>query len=41
MIEKNFLQKEVGVLETVKPKETIGKKGLEYFLRLIGLESKK
>ncbi|PFI19916.1 hypothetical protein, partial [Bacillus cereus] len=32
-IEKNFLQKEVGVPEVVKPKETIGKKGLVDFLR--------
>ncbi|CAG9611251.1 hypothetical protein BACCIP111899_00423 [Bacillus rhizoplanae] len=39
-IEKNFLQKEVGVPEAVKPKETIGKKGLEDFLRQIGLEPK-
>jgi subtilisin family serine protease len=37
-IEKNFLQKEVGVPEVVKPKETIGKKGLADFLRQIGLE---
>ncbi|WP_336483420.1 hypothetical protein [Bacillus sp. FJAT-53711] len=41
MIEKNFLQREVGVPETVKPKETIGKKCLECFLRLIGLEPNK
>ncbi|QWH30916.1 peptidase S8 [Bacillus mycoides] len=40
-IEKNFLQKEVGVPEVVKPKETIGKKGLADFLRQIGLEPKK
>ncbi|PEV98374.1 peptidase S8 [Bacillus cereus] len=40
-IEKNFLQKEVGVPEVVKPKETIGKKGLVDFLRQIGLEPKK
>ncbi len=39
-IEKNFLQKEVGVPEVVKPKETIGKKGLADFLRQIGLEPK-
>ncbi|WP_369902126.1 S8 family serine peptidase [Bacillus manliponensis] len=39
-IEKNFLQKEVGVPEVVKPKETVGKKGLEDFLRQIGLEPK-
>ncbi|WP_440602349.1 S8 family serine peptidase [Bacillus sp. GB_SG_008] len=39
-IEKNFLQKEVGVPEAVKPKETIGKKGLADFLRQIGLEPK-
>ncbi|WP_369902127.1 S8 family serine peptidase [Bacillus manliponensis] len=39
-VEKNFLQKEVGVPEVVKPKETIGKKDLKYFLRLIGLEPK-
>ncbi|QWH39595.1 S8 family serine peptidase [Bacillus mycoides] len=40
-IEKNFLQKEVGVPEVVKPKEKIGKKGLTDFLRQIGLEPKK
>ncbi|MDM5236430.1 S8 family serine peptidase [Bacillus cereus] len=40
-IEKNFLQKEVGVPEVVKPKEKIGKKGLADFLRQIGLEPKK
>ncbi|MEY8348966.1 S8 family serine peptidase [Bacillus cereus] len=40
-VEKNFLQKEVGVPEAVKPKETIGKKGLADFLRQIGLEPKK
>ncbi|MBJ7983290.1 S8 family serine peptidase [Bacillus cereus] len=40
-IEKNFLQKEVGVPEVVKPKETIGKKRLADFLRQIGLEPKK
>ncbi|MGG0186666.1 S8 family serine peptidase, partial [Bacillus rhizoplanae] len=40
-VEKNFLQKEVGVPEVVKPKETIGKKDLKYFLSLIGLEPKK
>ncbi|PFN09770.1 S8 family serine peptidase [Bacillus cereus] len=40
-IEKNFLQKEVGVPEAVKPKEKIGKKGLADFLRQIGLEPKK
>ncbi|WP_410984035.1 S8 family serine peptidase [Bacillus cereus] len=39
-IEKNFLQKEVGVPEAVKPKEKIGKKGLADFLRQIGLEPK-
>ncbi|PGT17984.1 S8 family serine peptidase [Bacillus cereus] len=39
-IEKNFLQKEVGVPEVVKPKETIGKKGLADFLRQIGLAPK-
>ncbi|QWH39596.1 S8 family serine peptidase [Bacillus mycoides] len=39
-VEKNFLQKEVGVPEVVKPKETIGKKGLADFLRQIGLEPK-
>ncbi|PGX02652.1 S8 family serine peptidase [Bacillus sp. AFS033286] len=39
-IEKNFLQKEVDVPEVVKPKETIGKKGLADFLRQIGLEPK-
>ncbi|PEC20910.1 S8 family serine peptidase [Bacillus cereus] len=39
-IEKNFLQKEVGVPEVVKPKEIIGKKGLADFLRQIGLEPK-
>ncbi|WP_242212384.1 S8 family serine peptidase [Bacillus cereus group sp. BfR-BA-01383] len=39
-IEQNFLQKEVGVPEVVKPKETIGKKGLADFLRQIGLEPK-
>ncbi|MGG0186698.1 S8 family serine peptidase [Bacillus rhizoplanae] len=39
-IEKNFLQKEVGVPEAVKPKETIGKKGLADFLRQIGLDPK-
>ncbi|WP_433772723.1 S8 family serine peptidase [Bacillus wiedmannii] len=40
-VEKNFLQKEVGVPEVVKPKEKIGKKGLADFLRQIGLEPKK
>lgn len=40
-VEKNFLQKEVGVPEVVKPKEKIGKKGLTDFLRQIGLEPKK
>ncbi|PFN09771.1 S8 family serine peptidase [Bacillus cereus] len=39
-IEQNFLEKEVGVPEAVKPKETIGKKGLADFLRQIGLEPK-
>lgn len=40
LIEKNFLSKGPDAPANKQPKETIGKKGLEYFLRLIGLELK-
>ncbi|EPD49654.1 hypothetical protein HMPREF1210_03101 [Paenisporosarcina sp. HGH0030] len=40
LIEKNFLTKGPDAPANKQPKEMIGKKGLEYFLRLIGLEPK-
>ncbi|MFJ7936301.1 S8 family serine peptidase [Sporosarcina sp. NPDC096371] len=40
LIEKNFLTKGPDAPANKQPKEKIGKKGLEYFLRLIGLELK-
>ncbi|MFB6802514.1 S8 family serine peptidase [Peribacillus butanolivorans] len=39
-VEKNFLTKGPDAPADKQPKEKIGKKGLEYFLRLIGLEPK-
>ncbi|MFJ7936292.1 S8 family serine peptidase [Sporosarcina sp. NPDC096371] len=39
-IEKNFLMKGPDATADKQPKEKIGNKGLEYFLRLIGLEVK-
>ncbi|RRN69546.1 peptidase S8 [Peribacillus simplex] len=39
-VEKNFLTKGPDAPVDKQPKEKIGKKGLEYFLRLIGLEPK-
>lgn len=39
-VEQNFLTKGPDALADKQPKEKIGKKGLEYFLRLIGLEPK-
>ncbi|WP_025784661.1 S8 family serine peptidase [Sporosarcina sp. D27] len=38
LIEKNFLEKGPDAPANKQPKEKIGKRGLEYFLRLIGLE---
>ncbi|MCO0598878.1 S8 family serine peptidase [Peribacillus butanolivorans] len=40
LVEKNFLTKGPDAPADKQPKEKIGKKGLEYFLRLIGLEPK-
>ncbi|MFJ7936299.1 S8 family serine peptidase [Sporosarcina sp. NPDC096371] len=40
LIEKNFLTKGPDAPADKQPKEKIGNKGLEYFLRLIGLEVK-
>ncbi len=40
LMEKNFLTKGPDAPVDKQPKEKIGKKGLEYFLRLIGLEPK-
>jgi len=40
LIETNFLTKGPDAPDNKQPKEKIGKKGLEYFLRLIGLEVK-
>ncbi|MBO9129211.1 S8 family serine peptidase [Bacillus sp. 165] len=40
-IEKNFLAKGPDALSIQEPQETIGKKGLAYFLNLIGLAPKK
>lgn len=37
-VEKNFLSKGPDASASAQPKESIGKKGIEYFLRLIGLE---
>lgn len=39
-VEKNFLTKGPDAPADKQPKEKIGKKGLEYFLRLVGLEPK-
>ncbi|USK31986.1 S8 family serine peptidase [Bacillus sp. F19] len=40
LIETNFLTKGPDAPANKQPKEKIGKKGLEYFLRLVGLEPK-
>ncbi|MBT2605970.1 S8 family serine peptidase [Bacillus sp. ISL-53] len=40
LVEKNFLTKGPDAPADKQPKEKIGKKGLEYFLRLIGMEPK-
>lgn len=40
LIEKNFLKKGPDASLSAQPKEKIGNKGIEYFLRLIGLELK-
>ncbi|MGE6257194.1 S8 family serine peptidase [Heyndrickxia sporothermodurans] len=40
LVEKNFLTKGPDAPENKQPKEKIGNKGIEYFLRLIGLETK-